>query len=207
MTEDIVNYFIENSDFYKSRTGVILDMLLAGFVCVKRTVKDLQQEDELGRPFRDIELEHIPYNQVILDPLSKRQNYSDARFIHVIEPLRKDELYRLFPDKKTKINKLSNMRGLGFANYATIDSNISEHHTTSTTQDIYYLVTTEVRDDDDVLWEIVWCGEDILSKQKLEYHYEDYSRFTFSVVKSSPYLYKTEFSGMLSRIKVISGRP
>ena len=73
-------------------------------ICAYTDVKDTGQVDEFGRPIYNIELQHVPAAEIILDPLSRLEDYSDARFIHRFKWTSKEDLIKSYG--KTKVEEL-----------------------------------------------------------------------------------------------------
>jgi hypothetical protein len=98
--------------------------------------------DVTGNPEKEIHGIHIPFEECYLDPYSKMPNYSDARYIHHVRWMDRDDLYTLFP--ANLVNNLINN------NNFTNDKHMMEWQYTSGMRDISR---------DRVLISTTWCRE------------------------------------------------
>ncbi len=82
VVNDAVQYIQDANDYETMRRGLQLDSLLTGLCTVYEMATDTGATDNYGRIIYDIELERIPSWQVRIDPMSRKDDYTDARYIH-----------------------------------------------------------------------------------------------------------------------------
>ena len=101
---DVADYTFRVNNFTSEGDKVKFDGMISGLLCAYTDVKDTGQVDEFGRPIYNIELQHVPAAEIILDPLSRLEDYSDARFIHRFKWTSKEDLIKSYG--KTKVEEL-----------------------------------------------------------------------------------------------------
>jgi len=82
IVNDVVQYIQDANDYETMRRQLQLDSLLTGLCVTYEIVKDSGDTDDYGRKIYDIELERVPSWQVRIDPMARKDDYTDARFIH-----------------------------------------------------------------------------------------------------------------------------
>ncbi len=100
VVNDSVQYVQDTNDFETIRRKLQLDLLLTGLCVTYETVTPRGVTDAYGREKYDINLERVPSWQVRIDPMSKRDDYLDARYIHRFKWLPEEELVARFGQKK-----------------------------------------------------------------------------------------------------------
>ena len=83
LLHDVVQYTFEHNQFETEGDKIKLDGILSGLMCVYVTVRDTDRSDDYGRNIKRIELSHVPSREILLDPMSRKEDYSDARFMQV----------------------------------------------------------------------------------------------------------------------------
>jgi len=99
ITNDVIQYTLDENDWHSSNIKVKLDGLLTGLMCVYEEVIDTGVKDTFGRPIYTIKLHHIPSYEVRIDPQSKLDDYSDARFIHHFKWVNEEDIRKAFGNK------------------------------------------------------------------------------------------------------------
>jgi hypothetical protein len=165
---DLVDYVFRTNNFNSEGDKLKLDMILAGFMCSYTNVKKTGETDEFGRPKYEIEITHVPALEVILDPLSRKDDYSDARYIHRFKWISEGELVKRFgSDKLDKIEAYHNHLDIDEAEFSY--SFNAEFRGKYKQFDNYLVVHTIITDDDDKTWSIFWCGDVELSRKEVTY--------------------------------------
>jgi len=171
LLNDIINYTFEVNLFETEGDKIKLDGLISGLMCSYIDVVDTDQKDEFGRVIRDIGMSHVPSSEIVLDPMSRQEDYSDARFIHRFKWIPEEELVKLFPKKRSIIeNTLQEYENhLNIAD-ATFESFYNTRANGKYKQyNNYLLVHTIIRDDNNKTWSIFWVGDEILSKKEITF--------------------------------------
>jgi hypothetical protein len=87
-----LRYICNDNDFQECRSAVYEEMLVEGYSGV-----DLALADD-GQGGADITITHVPWDRLFYDPHSRRQDFSDARYLGMVIWMDRDELYDLYPD-------------------------------------------------------------------------------------------------------------
>jgi hypothetical protein len=86
-----LRYICNDNDFQECRSAVYEEMLVEGYGV------DLALADD-GQGGADITITHVPWDRLFYDPHSRRQDFSDARYLGMVIWMDRDELYDLYPD-------------------------------------------------------------------------------------------------------------
>jgi len=197
----ILNDIIKHID-YKSSIRTInqklrLDLLLGGLaVSELRVVKSVDdfgniKTDKLGRIEYDIFKEHVPINEIRLDPMSKQEDYSDARFIHRYKWTSREEMEDMFG--KAKVDKLQPHNST-VSN--SIISNGSDEHAYNISDLDNFLVVRTIIKHKKKTYSVYWCNDTILSKTVINHKIV---KFPYQVVKLQDTI-DSEFFGIFEDI-------
>ena len=176
---DTLQYTLDENDWSTIQKFMKIDGLLTGLMCVYEEVIPTGEKDELGRPLYAIQLNHIPSYQVRIDPQSKLENYSDARFIHHFTWMPEETVKKLWPRKAEELVEYYNYLEDGEADWGREYPN---HEIGKYKYHNNYLITKTILAYKGDIWSVVWCDETILEKKKITY--KD-TRFPYRVVKMS----------------------
>lgn len=165
---DVANQVMRDNSFEAEGEAVKLDGILSGLFCSYEDVRPTGKNDEYGRKIYKIVMEHVPSNEVVLDPMSTRADYKDARFIHRFKWVDKESMVKNFTkykvDKLEAYNNFLNQEGADFEfKYDKRFQGIYRQH------DNYLLVHTIMEDDNGDTWSIYWSGDEVLTKKKVTY--------------------------------------
>jgi hypothetical protein len=176
---DVTNHVFNTNSFESEGDSIKLDGFLSGLMCSYQNVVYNGKTDQYGRKLYDITIEHVPSSEIVLDPMSTRDDYKDARFIHRFKWLDEETVERTFG--KAKEEKLE-----AYTNFLNTDESEFEFKYGDRFQGIYkqhdnYLIVHSViTDDSGDTWSIYWSGEFILAKKKITYKEV---KFPYRVVK------------------------
>ena len=176
---DVANYVFNANSFESEGDAIKLDGILSGLMCSYQNVVYNGKTDEYGRKLYDITIEHVPWSEIVIDPMSTRDDYTDARFIHRFKWLDSETVERLFGE--TKEDKLE-----AYHNFLNTEESEFEFKYGDRFQGIYrqfdnYLIVHSIMTDDKGdTWSIYWSGEHELSKEKITYKEV---KFPYRVVK------------------------
>jgi hypothetical protein len=176
---NLVNYVLRKNNMGSVGDDIKLGGLLSGLFSAYIDVVDSGRRDEFGRPIYDIELEYVPDYELVLDPMSRKEDYSDARFIHRFRWLNKEQVIKLFG--KRKVDELE-------ANYNFLnveEAELSYKYDNAFAgyyklHDNYLIVHSIIVDDKDEVWSIYWSGDTILEKKKVTFKKV---RFPYRILK------------------------
>lgn len=165
---DIVDYVFKQNNFVAEAEKIKLDLLLNGIMCAYIDVEELEETDEFNRPKFKINMEHVPIYEIVLDPMSRRDDYADARFIHRFKWVSEETIEKIFG--KGKLKKLHeyenhlNQADTEFDKYFR-DRFVGYYDV----YNAYLLVHSIMVDDNNDVWSIYWCNDTILEKNKITY--------------------------------------
>lgn len=165
---DIVNYIFRKNNFLAEAEKIKLDLLLNGLMCCYIEVEETQKTDDFGRPIYDINISHVPVAEIVLDPMARLEDYSDARFIHRFKWVSEENMVKVFG--KSKVSKLNpytnhvNQQDSEFIKFYK-----EQFRGYSNEYNAYLLVHSIITDDNGDTYEVYWCEDEILQKSKITY--------------------------------------
>lgn len=165
---DLVNQTFRVNNFVSEGDSIKLDCILTGLMCSYVNVIETGEKDEFGRPKYKIELNHVPSMEIVLDPMSRLDNYSDARFIHRFKWIPEEELNKQFgASTSQKLHQYENHLDIQEAEFeykynTRFQGKYREHNN-------YLVVHTVIVDDNDKWWSIFWSGDLELSRNEITY--------------------------------------
>lgn len=168
LINDIMAYTFRTNNFIAEGDKIKLGAIISGLLISYINVEPTNEKDQFGRPLYKINVEHVPDSEVILDPMSRQDDYSDGRWLHRFKWLPEDEVIRLYG--KDVIEKLN-----AYDNYLDIDEAEFEYgYNTEFTGyfqrfDNYLVVHTVIIDNDNKSWSIHWSGETELFRKEITY--------------------------------------
>lgn len=195
LLNDTTSYVMRNNSFESEGDTIKLSGFLSGLFCSYQDVQDTGKTDKYGRKLYKITMEHVPPSELVLDPMSIRDDYKDARYIHRFKWLPKETVMKHFGKYKTE--KME-----AYWNFLDVDEAEFEFKYGEQFQGIYrqhdnYLVVHSVMEDDKGdTWSIYWSGEHILTKEKITYKEV---KFPYRVVKLNN-SNKVEYYGVFREI-------
>lgn len=191
---DLVDYTFRTNQFTSEADKLKLDIMLAGLMCVYEQVIPTGEKDEFGRPLYEIELTHVPVQQLVLDPMSSKEDYSDAKYIHRFKWLREEDVVSSFGEgNKEKLD--------AYYNHLEIDEAEFEYSYNGEFQGYYkrhdsYLIVHSIMRDKNKSWSVYWSGNVILDKKEITYRKV---KFPYRVQRLHP-SNKTEYYGIFREI-------
>lgn len=180
---DTINFIFEQNRFDIEGDQIKLGGLISGLMCAYVEVVATKEKDQFGRTINECKTSHVPDQQIVLDPSSELDDYSDAKYLHRFKWLHEDDVRSLYGEEvmsrmsayynyanaseadfdyryDTSTNSLgykdySNSFG-GFAGYYRVHNN-------------YLVVHTVMTDRDGRRWSIHWHDNIELSKTEITY--------------------------------------
>lgn len=148
----------------KIKLNGILTGLLVSYVDVRET----GERDRFNRPLYEVVCHNVPPSQIVLDPESTADDYSDARYLHRFKWMTEERLIA-----KVGVEKVKELDA--YANTLDIDEAEYDYGFTSSFTGSYrvfnnYLVIhTVVEDDDGRRWSVLWSGDVELKRTEITY--------------------------------------
>jgi len=174
LMSDIISYVDRTNNFSEMGDAIKRDGFISGLFCIYTDVENIldyegyPKVDNFGRPLYKIVKEHIPSYQLVLDPMSTKSDYSDARFIHRFKWIPSEVVTKLFGEGV--IDRLN-----AYHNHLNIEEGEFEFRFEDRFQGRYknfdnYLVVHSVTEDEKGnMWSTYWSGDEILDSKKVTY--------------------------------------
>ena len=205
LLHDVIQYVFEQNQFDIEGDKIKLDALISGLMCVYFDVVDTGQVDKFNYPIRQVEVSHIPSREILLDPLSYKEDYSDGRFIHRFKWVSEGDLKKLLKKSYKSDSKIQevvdtmneyenhvNKEDAEYDNYYP-DKFVGYYKQYK----IYLVVHTVIINDKDETESIFWCGDIEISREILKHKF---IRFPYRVQKTHS-SDKSEYYGIFREIK------
>lgn len=192
---EIINHIFRTNNFVSLGDKIKLSGIISGLMISYVNVKDTGEKDEFNRPVNKIVIEHVPDTEVVLDPLSRQDDYSDARFIHRFKWMSEESVIKLFGQSKlSELDSYFNHLNIDEAEFAY--SYNGEFTGRYRIFDNYLIVHTIITDDNDKTWSVFWCDKVILEKKEVT-HKEVKFPYRVQKIHASN---KTEFYGIFREV-------
>ena len=165
---DVINYVFEDNRFDIEGDKIKLGGLVSGLLCSYTNVQDSGKRDNFGRIVYDTAVHHVPDAELVLDPSSSMDDYSDARFLHRFKWLPDDKMVQLFGQKA--VDKLD-----AYYNFLNVDeADFEFNYGTEYTGyfkvfDNYLLVHSVMEEADGKRYSCFWSGDVMLKKEEITY--------------------------------------
>lgn len=166
---DIIDYTFNDNRINtvegdKIKLSAMVSGLLVSFIDVVAT----PEKDEFGRTVNRILASHVPDSEVLLDPISRADDYSDARWLHRYKWMPKEGLIKLFG--KAKVDELEAYYNFTEAKEADFEWAYKDRFVGRyRIHDNYLVVHTVMDDEDGRRWSIFWANETILKKEEITF--------------------------------------
>ena len=169
--QDLLDVIFRQNKMETEGDKIKLHGLLTGLLCSYQTAIDTGKKDEYGRPIYQVKIVHIPSDEIMLDPMSRLEDYSDAEYIHRHKWISMRQLKKRFKLSKETIDNLEAYRNTTDNPFADFDRKHpnQNRHNIYRTDEFFMVVHTIIEDDDGDVWSCYWCCDEILLKEKIEY--------------------------------------
>ena len=168
LLSDVTKYIMRDNNMQSEGDKIKLDGLLSGLMVAYIDVEETGEYDKFGRPIRKVIIEHVPANEVVLDPMSRKEDYSDARFIHRFKWVSEDQVKILFGERKVK--ELQEYYNFLEKDDTEFTYNYKDQFNGKFKRlNNYLIVHSVVIDDKGDRWNIYWSDNVILRKEKITY--------------------------------------
>lgn len=166
---DIIAYtFKQNRINTVEGDKIKLGALISGLLVSYADVIPTKEKDNYGRTINKIELSYVPDCEIIMDPLSRADDYSDARFLHRFRWLPKESMIKLFG--KEKVRLLEEYYNFLEAPEADFDYLYNDRFVGKyRVHDNYLIVHTVLVDDEGKRWSCYWSDETLLKKEEITF--------------------------------------
>jgi len=193
--QDTVDYVFRKNNFISEGDKIKLDMILTGICCSYTNVEETGQKDEFGRPMYNISINHVPSLELVIDPMSRLDDYSDARYIHRFKWMSDSTVKKTFGvDKIKELDSYDNHLSINEAEF-TYSYNI-EFQGKYKKFDNYLVVHSIIEDDEGKTWSVFWSGDVELDRKEIT-HKEVKNPYRLQKLNTSN---KTEFYGLFREV-------
>jgi len=169
---DTINFILEQNRFDIEGDQIKLGGMISGILCAYTEVRDTGKKDQFGRPINECTTHHVPDYELVLDPMSDLDDYSDAKYLHRYKWMAEDDVRNTFgADALKKISPYQNYLNATEADfeYKFDSSNAYGFSGYYRVHDNYLIVHTVLEDEDGKRWSIFWHDTHILSKTEITY--------------------------------------
>lgn len=195
LNDTVNNVLIENR-FDIEGDEIKLAGMISGLLCAYTSAVKTEKRDQFGRYVNKVITHHVPDSELVLDPMSTQDDYSDARFLHRFKWTTADIVKRRWGKKKMEeLDAYFNHLNIEEAEFEfNYGDSYSGYYRVF---DNYLIVHTVLEDDNQRRWSVFWCGDVILEKREITFQK---TRWPYRVQRlhSSD---RTEYYGIFREIK------
>jgi len=165
---DVINFIFEDNRFDIEGDQIKLGGLVSGLICAFTNVTDSGKRDDFGRTIYKTISHHVPDSELVLDPSSVKDDYSDARWLHRFKWMTEDEVIKLLGKGVTeKLDAYFNFLNIDEADFEfNYGWEFTGHYRIF---DNYLIVHTVLEDEDGKRWSCYWHGDQLLKKEEITY--------------------------------------
>jgi hypothetical protein len=166
LMNDTLAYTFEDNRFDIVGDQIKLGGLISGVMACETAIEDTGMKDPFGRPVNRVDLGYVPDSEFVFDPSSKKDNYSDATWLHRFKWLTEDAVIKAFG--KSVIKDLD-----AYYNYLDVDeADFDFNYGTEFTGyfrvfNNYLVVHTVMEDVDGRRWSCYWTDGKMLRKTEI----------------------------------------
>ena len=163
---DTLDYIQRDNNFVEESEKIKLCGLISGMLCSYVEVTPTDKKDQFGRVINKCVLEYVPESEIILDPMARRTDYTDARFIHRFKWMSEEALTNMFgasaADKITEYYNFTLTEAGDYENFQQQQfTGVYKMHKN------YLVVHSIVVDDNGDSWSTYWHDDVKLKQDKI----------------------------------------
>lgn len=163
---DAIDHVFRDNNFGSESDRIKLSGLISGLLISYVEVVPTGERDEFGRPLVRVKISHVPDKQVVIDPGSSLEDYSDAKWIHRFKWVDEDDMIALFGEGKVK--RLQEYE----SQQSYTDTDFEESYNGQFTgkykiHNMYLLIHSVMKTDDGKTWSKWWSGEEMLKEVEI----------------------------------------
>jgi len=166
LLNDTVDYTFRDNRMDIVGDQIKLNGLLSGLLCAHVDVKKTDEKDQFGRPINRVVISYVPASELVLDPGSYKDDYSDASFIHRFKWLSEDRIRNTFgQDALDKLTAYWNFLNVDEADFEfNYGWEFTGHYRVF---DNYLIVHSIIEDSKSRLWTCFWSDRHMLYKEEI----------------------------------------
>ena len=163
---DTISHVFRDNNFDSEADKIKLSGLISGLLIAYVEIVATGEKDEFGRSINRVVISHVPDKQVILDPASTLDDYSDAVWIHRFKWITEDSVIETFgKESLEKLNAYEN-------DPSYIDTEFEASFNGQFVgrfrlHNMYLIIHTIIKTDNGKVWSKFWSGEEILLEQEV----------------------------------------
>jgi len=192
---DTVNHVFNDNRFDIEGDSIKLGGMISGLLVSYIDVQDTGKRDAFNRPIHRLDVSHVPDNEIVLDPSSQLDDYSDATWLHRFKWLTGDTVEKVFGKKiRDQLDEYYNFLNVDEADF---EFNYGWEYTGYyRVFDNYLIVHSVIEDDKGERWSCFWSNNTMILKEKITFKE---TRWPYRVQKlhSSN---RTEFYGIFREV-------
>jgi len=166
LLNDTINYVFEDNRADLLGDQIKLAGLISGVLVCETTVQDTGAKDVFGRPITRVNHDSVPDSQLVFDPSSKKDDYSDASFLHRFKWVTEDTIIKTYGRAKLKeLDAYYNFLNIDEADF-TFNYGI-EYTGIYRVFNNYLVVHTVLEDVDGRRWSCHWSDGVMLKKEEI----------------------------------------
>jgi len=193
---DVIESIFEDNRFDIEGDTIKLGGMISGLLACYVNVEDTGRKDPYNRPVYRVVAHHVRDSELVLDHMSTKDDYSDARWLHRFRWITEDAVIKGFgKEALKKLNAQQNHLNIEEAEYSY---NYGEPFTgIYRVFDSYLIVHSVVEDTEGKRWSCFWSGDYMLRKDEITYRE---ARWPYRVQKLHA-SDKAEYYGIFREIK------
>lgn len=168
LMNDTIKAVFEENRFDMVGDQIKLSAIISGVLACETNVVDTGVRDRFGRPINRVVHSDVPTSELVFDPQSTKDDYSDAMFLHRFKWVHESVVAKVFgKDKLAKLTEYYNHLEIPEA-----DFEYRNEHRFNGKYKVYnnYLIVHSVLEDDDgKRWSCFWCDTVMLDKQEITF--------------------------------------
>lgn len=165
---DVVNNIFKKNRFDIEGDSIKLGGMVSGLLCSYTSVRDTGARDMFNRPINEVVCNSVPDSELVLDPMSKKDDYSDARFLHRFTWMSEDLVRKTFGEKAT--DDLQEYWNHLEVDEAEFDYNYGDYFTGQYRLfDNYLIVHSVVEEPNGKSYSCFWCGNKMIQKKEITF--------------------------------------
>jgi len=192
--QDTIDHTLKVNNFKRLKTKLESDIILTGMCCRRIGIKDTGKLDDLGMPIKQITLDHVPWEEISLDPMHRKDDYSDGKYIHRWKWVGEQDLVDLYG--KEKVSQLAdNQNTENIAGYSLTDKFKGNFTGRYKVYNNYLVIETQVKDKEGKITSYIWSNNTILETIDLSH----LDRFEYQPTLLE-YHTNSEYSGVMREL-------
>lgn len=166
MLSDIVDHVFKDNRFDIEGDQIKLGGLISGLLCTQTDVVRTKKTDQFGQPVNRVVIHHVPDSELVLDPMSMLDDYSDAQYLHRFKWMTEATVKKMFGEAKMK--KLDSYYNHLNVDEADFEFNYGwEFSGSYRIFDNYLIVHSVVEEDDGKRYSCFWSDKHMLIKKEI----------------------------------------